>query len=652
MQILTRFKKAKTKEEIKEKIGYNPALLSYIQPQGGVSFHENYIRKGDGYESVITVYEYPTNNNVFWLENIMNLTSTNTIVTVDIATQDKQEARNLVNKGMKEQEDRIESDKNKTDKMDARYNYQDLLELYDTIANDNEVIKQIITRIYVHGQTISEVEDNAKLVFQELEGKGFKAAVFLNEQKQEHMALFLPYGEQIKQVNKRNGKELPSRTLAAGLPFNFSELLDKKGSYLGETFNGGTVMFDLFHKDSKRRYYNAALVGEMGAGKSTTLKKITKDNILRNNYVRGFDVVGEFETLISEFDGTYINLDGSQGRINPWQVLKTSADPKKSKEENEHQSFMMHLAKLEKFYRFLVPSATHDDIQEFNSTQRKFYEKIGLVDKIRQGGITELENDEYPISSEYLQFVREELYEDVDNATVRENLTPSRILRLEKIELHIENLVNSYGQMFDGHSTVQDITNEQIVFFSIRSLTQFSQEIFNAQIFNALNLLWDNMIQVGAPQMAALYENKDLDIDLIRKFLIIIDESHRFINPQNPLAVQYLTDYAREARKYFGGLLFASQSIRDYVPEGISDTVLTEIKKLFELTQYKFIMQQDSNTIKDMRKIFEGQLSESELNTIPILEQGECILSIKGVKNIAFKVDASPEEIQLFRGGL
>ncbi len=41
--------------------------------------------------------------------------------------------------------------------------------------------------------------------------------------------------------------------------------------------------------------------------------------------------------------------------------------------------------------------------------------------------------------------------------------------------------------------------------------------------------------------------------------------------------------------------------------------MIDEIKKLFELTQYKFIMRQDNNSLDMLRKVFAGQLSESEI---------------------------------------
>mgnify|MGYP007002624718 CR=1 FL=1 len=57
--------------------------------------------------------------------------------------------------------------------------------------------------------------------------------------------------------------------------------------------------------------------------------------------------------------------------------------------------------------------------------------------------------------------------------------------------------------------------------------------------------------------------------------------------------------------------MFATQSIRDVVPENISSEALHKIKTLFELTQYKFIMQQDNNSKEALKEIFAGQITES-----------------------------------------
>src|SRR5699024_3915218 len=208
-----------------------------------------------------------------------------------------------------------------------------------------------------------------------------------------------------------------------------------------------------------------------------------------------------------------------------------------------------------------------------------------------------------------------------EKRTIRPELSISRVDRLEKIELVIDNLVNSYASLFNGHTTIQDITDEQVICFSIRNLTQLEKNVFQAQMYNTLYLIEDNLIQVGDKQIKQMYQNDKFDLDEVVRFLIMIDEEHRLVYAENTLAVLFLTDFAREARNYFGRMILSSQSIRDFVPDNKDTSTVTKIRTLFELTQYKFVMQQDSNTLDSLRTIFEGQLTESELEHVPQLQQ-------------------------------
>src|SRR5699024_9590495 len=365
---------------------------------------------------------------------------------------------------------------------------------------------------------------------------------------------------------------------------------------------------------------------------------------------------GEFKTLVSALGGQSISLDGSDGIINPLQIYR--ADDKSnykeiqaSFEQYEKQCFMQHISKVAIFYEFLAGSPSTEEIEEFKKVLRMFYESLGFMEKLKTKGVTTLKNGEYPIFSDLLKYIRKQLYDNPEKRTIRPELSISRVDRLEKIELVVDNLVNSYASLFNGHTTIQDITDEQVIFFSIRNLTKLEKNVFQAQMYNTLNLIWDNLIQVGARQMKQMYQNEMFDPDEAVRFLIMIDEAHRLVNAENLLAVSFLTDFAREARKYFGGMILASQSIRDFVPDNKDTATVTKIRTLFELTQYKFVMQQDSNTLDSLRTIFEGQLTESELEHVPQLQQGECLLSISGVGNIMLSIEASEEELKLFRGG-
>lgn len=230
------------------------------------------------------------------------------------------------------------------------------------------------------------------------------------------------------------------------------------------------------------------------------------------------------------------------------------------------------------------------------------------------------------------------------------HLTEKRRTQLEDIETNIKSLVESFGQIFDGHSNIQDLSNEQVLFFNIRSLTEMKGNIYAVQMLNIFSLLWGGMMNNGAPQKRK-WNKGQLAWEDVCKYLIVIDEAHRIINPNMEFAIEYVLNFANEARKYFAGLFFATPSIRQFVPENASGTYVDKVKNLFDQTTYKFIMLQDSNTIPQLKQIFGGQITDSEFEQIPNYNQAEALICIKGSGKYHVEIDANEEEISIFGGG-
>src|SRR5690625_7546678 len=99
-----------------------------------------------------------------------------------------------------------------------------------------------------------------------------------------------------------------------------------------------------------------------------------------------------------------------------------------------------------------------------------FYVSLSYIEKLKSTGVTTLENKDYPIFSDLLDYIREQLYDNKEKRNLRPELSVSRVKRLEKIELVVDNVVHSYAALFNGHTTIHDITDEQVIFFSISYL--------------------------------------------------------------------------------------------------------------------------------------------------------------------------------------
>lgn len=264
-----------------------------------------------------------------------------------------------------------------------------------------------------------------------------------------------------------------------------------------------------------------------------------------------------------------------------------------------------------------------------------------------QYNITNRPNDEYPVLSDLLELIHRKL-DELNSSDTR--LNEEKVKYLVEIERTVHNLVANYGSIFDRHTTMTNLVDEQIVVYKIKELSSMKQQIFDAQLFSALSTCWSNAIKIGTPTKKLVEEGVIGKRDATH-FMLFLDESHNTINATKPYAVQQVLKYAREGRKFFAGIYLASQNIRDFVPEGTSVIELQQIKELFELCQYKFILNQDNNAIETIKNVL-GNLTESEIAIVPQLQKGQAILSVSNEKKVVFNIKVTPEELRMFKGGV
>lgn len=622
-------------------------LLNEIKPAGGITFKDvKYITTGSGYEGCIHIYKFPENIDTYWMAKVCNINGT--VALVDISTDNMSEVKKNLNKSMKEQVGRRIGARDFAELYDADKRLDEMKRMYDEIKSYNEVIKLVHIRIFLADRSFESLEKKIKNIMDKLEtDSGFLTTIYLNESKSEYKSMTRSYKKQKEEMFFPKGQSLTATGVAHGDPFHFSSLDDETGEFLGTTPCGGNVLLDIFQKTSTRLYYNFLAIGEMGSGKSTLLKKQFKSNAIKGNYVRTFDISGEFTILTKTLGGKVIKLDGSEGILNPLEILKAGDD--------ENISFTRHISKVSTFYKFLVGgSVDAEEIAEFEDVLKQLYSSFGLwSDDRRNIQCTGLPAASYPTFTDYLNFLTESM-EEMQNekySHLEEQVVVKTLLLRDKIRKVIKNIVDTYGTLFDGHTSIDNILDEQIVTFDISTLKELKDEVFDAMIINIISLCWDNCVTNGKLMLNMLREGKIKLWDVTR-FLILIDESHRWLNAKKTHALDLVSVYLREARKYFGGIGLASQRAADYVPEGSDSDAVNKLKNIFELTQYKFVFRQSSNAKKLLYQIFDGELTGTQIEKIPKLEIGQCILLISGDKNIEFKVHLTKDEDMLFSGGL
>jgi len=639
--------RSKQEKAVKEK-GYNPYLLVDIQPHGNMHFGvEKFMKTGSGYETCITVYRYPQRVGLYWLLQVLTLDRT--VAVMDIHTQDQQATKRNLNDAIREQRKRLSTESDLTAKDEAAYRQEQLRAYYEEIEQQGYVSKEITIRIYLYGRTFQELDDFAASRLEKLKSDGYKAAIMVNEAKADWQSQFQSYEQQQKTVYGRIGQTCLSKTIAKGLPFYFTNVDDPSGSYFGTTnSNQGACLFDIFSKTKTRLSYNALMIGTMGSGKSTAMKKLILDNAIRGNYIRIIDPTGEYTTLVERLGGSVISLDGSQGVLNALEVLKTN-------DESEALCWDNHVSKLATCYSLVNAQTTTGETAEFSIEVRRFYEKWGIIDpniELNEQNITGLSSTEYPTWSDFARFIHEELDNtSIGQDEVAKEVAKLRISRLDSIAIHIDDLVNSYGRLVDGHTSLNGhLFESPIISFNTASLDKIKASISDLQIFLAIQSCWDNCLTVGS-RMKQLYDNNEIAWDDITRFAIVIDEAHRIINTNKRSVVEQILYIQRMARKLFGGVWLASQSIRDFVPEGSSESAADQIRVMFEESPYKLLLRQDNSAAQMISSTFGSILSQEDLDDLVKLEMGHCILCFGSERKVQVAINLTADEQEMFKGG-
>lgn len=632
------------KKEI-ERRGYDPYLISSIQPAGGIRFQPSYIQTGSSYGAILTIYDWKSELDAHWLSPLVN--QDNIIVSVDMGAANLHEVKQMIDRSFTEQRIRFQTEHKDGDQMDAGRRYQELKALRDAVANQGESLRYVTIRIYVSAKKMDDLEDRLIQIRSAVETAEYHCTVMLHEQKLEWQSMLLPYKEQQKLINHRDGQILPCSVIGDGNPFNFSYLSDPYSCYYGSTPTAGTFNFNIFTKTSKRLSYNGLVYGMMGSGKSTLLKKIIEVQTLFGDYVRVLDPSGEYKQLVQEMGGKYLSLDGSDGILNEFDIQKV--------DENEGVCWVQHVSKMAAIYRLRRQNqCDQNELNTYSKLLLDFYIDWGIIPEdgkiTEQSSICGLPPERYPTMSDFLDYINRRIENHQPAGDPEHSELGKKFLsQADEIRSTYENLVRNYGYLLDGHTSITNISTVQLLCFNIKTVLKLEPAICSGVLYNALMLFWDHCVRIGS-RMKELYESGKIQQQDIIHSLVVVDESHHILNAQYADCVRQMTTMAREMRKYFSGIIFATQLITDNLKGDGASSEEKTVQDLFDLATYRFIGKQTATCIPILEKKFPGMYTETELYRIPSLDMGSFIVSA-GDQNLEVRIFITETENRRFEGG-
>lgn len=177
------------------------------------------------------------------------------------------------------------------------------------------------------------------------------------------------------------------------------------------------------------------------------------------DFVRTFDITGEFAPLTLEMGGRIIK--SGEKIINPLEILKAA--------ETEQLSYLTNIKRLTVLYKCMNPDYTMQEITMYQNTLKELYLSFGID---TAGIVTGLPAKSYPIFSDYLQFLNKKAVElsKINGNALQKQVIAADMLTLNQIKKVIERIVDTYGYLFNGHTTFDNIVDEQIVTFDISGL--------------------------------------------------------------------------------------------------------------------------------------------------------------------------------------
>lgn len=415
-----------------------------------------------------------------------------------------------------------------------------------------------------------------------------------------------------------NDLEMGSDNVSRGWGFINSELNDKTPLLFGfDRTTNSPLFLDIKTKNSQRVYSNMLVTGTPGAGKSTLMKKMILHYLIYGVDIVILDPQREYSKYAKMFSGEVFEMGtGINTLINPLQL-----DLQFNEQLNiNNQNKIIISTNVRKVQKFLKLMCNFNDIQVrfIGKSLTELYNKWNFYDK--NINFLKLRNTDYPTINDYINFL--ENYE-FDNKNDRDIYLKSQKMLLATLKSEFTN--NSpYEALYNGHTNI-NLSSHFNIIDTYNLSTKDDSPASKAGLFLILSFL-QNKISNN------YFSNPNGN----NWIMLVIDEAHKFIDPVNPIALDFVWDTAKTIRKYRGMLVLGTQNFMDF---NQNQLVSTKSAGILENMQYSITLRSNYQDIEALKNLFENRipLTQSELQYISSAPVGGGILSIDNTTRFQFQ---------------
>lgn len=545
-----------------------------------------------------------------------------TKVVVKIRPVERYQAERQLDKAIMEMETKVFYSGKSSRRIENETHLQTLRELLVQLKNNNQQLYDVNTFITCEEQVRKEVRAI-------LRQEGFKYTEMFGRQVDAFISSNLSMRDNINETKRG----IPTSTLAAIFPFISGALQDPNGFYIG--YNEFPVFVDFFKRDRERVNSNMMIIGKSGSGKSYATKTLLCNFAADNTKIFILDPEDEYTVLALNLGGKVIDVGSSaMGIINPFHVMTSLKDD--IKEEGEEESLLkteesdtlsVHLQFLEQFFKIILEGISSDAFETLNSAVVAVYKNKGITSKT---DFTKLKPTAYPTFDDLYEYVSERVENEKDEYHRKNFIT---------VQTYIQKFATGgrNSNLWNGPTSIE--TKENFVAFNFRSLlANRNQTIASAQMLLVFKYLDNEIIK-----------NKDFNdkFGMNRKIIVAVDEAHVFINPQYPIALDFMAQMAKRIRKYSGMQIVITQNIKDFVG---SEAIQRQSTAVINASQYSLIFSLSPNDMNDLVELYRksGEINEEEQNSIVTAGVGQTFLITGPMSRTMVQIVASDYVRSLF----
>lgn len=596
----------------------NKSFKEKIAPNG-LKINEKDLILGDAYMSVLTLRTYPSFVDIGWLGVVANVNHTRMVIT--LSPMNSLEISNIIKKSMSEVKSKIINVNDYNDQILLNNQLQDYTELANRIDREHEKFSLLTVNFLCYGESLEELNKTKKELKSTLSAYGMYGADLMFEQ---YRSLKMCLPTMYKDLEKQYGLPIPMLTTSASFPFIFQNLQDDGDALnLGVDFLGSLIFFDLWKRTNKRNNSNAVIIGKSGSGKSTLIKKLIRGNWCRGSKVIVIDPEREYKDLCQNVNGTWIDCGtGTAGIINPLEVRRSN-----DLEEDENGKIISNNDLSRHFQTFRTFIKYY--LQDLNAYELTKIEEI-LIEVYKDKNIdfdtdlSKLKSEDYPIMQDLYNKTTEKL------VLAKNNNEPDNIISsLEKINSMIKRcVIGADARIFNGHSSINVNNKSDFIVLDINSLVDSDETILKTQFFNILSWCWNEV-------------SKDRN----EKVILVCDEAHLLIDPNNKDGIEFLKRTSKRIRKYNGSLWIISQNLIDFTSKEIE----RQGQVIIDNSSYLLIMAQGKKEMEAVQKMM--KLSESEVQFLTTASQGQGLFVVGQDMRLPIQIELREEEKELFGTG-